>query len=130
MKKKIGKIVFVIVILAFLIIQIYPVLWLFMASVKPTVELSSTPFALPKVVTFENFARVLSDGMIGTYMWNSLKVTGISLILIIFLSGTAGYALSKFRVRGKGKIYAFFQNKIIKNPAIKKCSFKFCLIHV
>lgn len=108
MKKKIGKIIFVIVILAFLIIQIYPVLWLFMASIKPTVELSSTPFALPKVVTFENFARVLSDGMIGTYMWNSLKVTGISLILIILLSGTAGYALSKFRVRGKGKIYAFF----------------------
>lgn len=73
----------------------------FMASVKPTIELSTTPFALPKVVTFENFIKVFSDGKIGIYMWNSLKVTGISLILIIFLSSTVGYALSKFRIRGK-----------------------------
>ena len=77
MKKKIGKIVFAIVILAFLLIQVYPIIWLFMASVKPTIELSTTPFALPKVVTFENFIKVFSDGKIGIYMWNSLKVTGI-----------------------------------------------------
>ena len=68
----------------FLLIQVYPIIWLFMASVKPTIELSTTPFALPKVVTFENFIKVFSDGKIGIYMWNSLKVTGISLILIIF----------------------------------------------
>lgn len=65
MKKKIGKIVFAIVILAFLLIQVYPIIWLFMASVKPTIELSTTPFALPKVVTFENFIKVFSDGKIG-----------------------------------------------------------------
>ena len=41
-------------------------------------------------------------------MWNSLKVTGISLLLIIVLSATAGYALSKFRVRGRRKVYSFF----------------------
>ena len=73
MKKKIGKIVFAIVILAFLLIQVYPIIWLFMASVKPTIELSTTPFALPKVVTFENFIKVFSDGKIGIYMWNSLN---------------------------------------------------------
>ena len=108
MKKKVLKIAFVLVILAFLIVQIYPVIWLFIASIKPTVELSSHPFALPQTITFENFAKVLGDGNIGTYMWNSLKVTGISLLLIIALSATAGYALSKFRVRGREKIYSFF----------------------
>lgn len=108
MKKKVLKIAFVMVILVFLLVQIYPVIWLFVASIKPTVELSSQPFALPKTITFDNFAKVLGDGNIGTYMWNSLKVTGISLLLIILLSATAGYALSKFRVRGKRKIYSFF----------------------
>lgn len=75
---------------------------------KPSVELASAPFALPKLVTFENFVKVLSDGKIGTYMWNSLKVTGISLLLIVVLSATAGYALSKFKVKGTKKIYSFF----------------------
>ena len=108
MKKNVIKIVFVILILVFLVIQIYPVIWLFIASVKPTVELESEPFAFPKTVTFENFVNVLSDGKIGMYMWNSLKVTGLSLILIVVLSSTAGYALSKFRMRGKKQIYSFF----------------------
>lgn len=108
MKKKIVKIVFAVFIILFLIIQIYTVIWLFIASVKPSVELASAPFALPKLVTFENFVKVLSDGKIGTYMWNSLKVTGISLLLIVVLSATAGYALSKFKVKGTKKIYSFF----------------------
>lgn len=76
MKKKIVKIVFAVFIILFLIIQIYPVIWLFIASVKPSVELASAPFALPKSVTFENFVKVLSDGKIGTYMWNSLEGDG------------------------------------------------------
>ena len=108
MKKNVIKIVFVILILVFLVIQIYPVIWLFIASVKPTVELASEPFAFPKTVTFENFVNVLSDGKIGMYMWNSLKVTGLSLILIVVLSSTAGYALSKYSMRGKKQIYSFF----------------------
>lgn len=108
MKKTIIKVVFAILIISFLIIQIYPVVWLFIASVKPTVELSTAPFALPKTITFENFVKVFSDGKIMTYMWNSLKVTGISLILIVLLSATAGYALSKFKVRGTKQIYSFF----------------------
>ena len=57
MKKKIVKIVFAVFIILFLIIQIYPVIWLFIASVKPSVELASAPFALPKSVTFENFCQ-------------------------------------------------------------------------
>ena len=45
MKKKIGKIVFAIVILAFLLIQVYPIIWLFMASVKPTIVYNAVCFA-------------------------------------------------------------------------------------
>ena len=108
MKGKAIKIIFAVLIILFLIIQIYPVIWLFIASIKPTVELSSAPFAFPENPTLENFVNVLSDGKIGLCMWNSLKVTGISLILIVALSATAGYALSKFRVRGKKIIFSFF----------------------
>lgn len=91
-----------------LIIQIYPVIWLFIASLKDSVELSTTPFSLPKAVTFENYKNVLGDGVIGGYMWNSLKITLISLVLILVLSATIGFALSKFRYKHSKKIYSFF----------------------
>lgn len=108
MKKKVGKLIFSLVILFFLIIQLYPIVWLFIASIKPTVELSTAPFALPHNPTLDNFVKVLSDGKIGLYMWNSIKVTGISLFLIIALSATAGFSLAKFKFRITKSVYAFF----------------------
>lgn len=108
MKKKIRKIIFTIVIFLFLFIQIYPILWLFMASIKPTVELSTTPFGLPHNPTLDNFIKIFRDGKIGLYMWNSIKVTFISLVLIVALSATAGFALAKFNFRLTKKIYTFF----------------------
>lgn len=106
--KNLKKIIFAVAILLFLLIQIYPVFWLFMASIKPTVELSSTPFALPHSPTLQNFVKVISDGKIGRYLYNSIKVTGISLILIVALSATTGFALAKFKFKITGKLYAFF----------------------
>lgn len=108
MKEKAIKYLFVLLLVIFLIIQIYPVIWLFIASLKDSVELSTTPFSLPKAVTFENYKNVLVDGVIGGYMWNSLKITLISLVLILVLSATIGFALSKFRYKHSKKIYSFF----------------------
>ena len=108
MKEKAIKSVFVLLLFVFLIIQIYPVIWLLIASLKNSVELSTTPFALPKVVTFENYKNVLGEGVIGGYMWNSLKITILSLVLILVLSSTIGFALSKFRYKHSKKIYSFF----------------------
>lgn len=106
-KKKIGKIVFLIVICLFLAVQLYPVLWLFLASIKPTTELSAAPFALPKSPTLANYIKIFSDGKILGYMWNSFKITAVSIVLIVFLSATAGFAISKFRFKLTGRIYAF-----------------------
>ena len=108
MKEKAIKYLFVLLLVIFLIIQIYPGIWLFIASLKDSVELSTTPFSLPKAVTFENYKNVLGDGVIGGYMWNSLKITMISLVLILVLSATIGFALSKFRYKHSKKIYSFF----------------------
>lgn len=108
MTKRLRKIIFAVVILLFVVFQLYPIIWLFVASFKPTPELASAPFALPQNPTIDNYIRVLNDGKLGRYMLNSIKVTGGSLILIMAFSSTAGYALSKFRYRVSSKIYSFF----------------------
>lgn len=108
MKKKVVKVIFILVIAAFLVIQLYPVVWLFMASVKTSTELGTAPFALPKTLTFGNYAAILEEGKMLGYMWNSVKVTFCSIVLILIFSSTAGYALSKFNFRMNKKVYAFF----------------------
>lgn len=94
--------------MVFLIIQIYPIIWLLMASMKPTIELSSTPFSFPKNLTFSNYLQVFGEGKIWAYMVNSIKVTTVSLMLIMILSSTAGYALAKFKFRINKFLYSFF----------------------
>ena len=106
--KKRTKVLLGIVVLIFLFIQLYPVLWLFMASLKPTTELSVTPFALPQTPTFANYAAIFKDGSVFRYMLNSLRVTVISILLIVALSSTAGYALAKFHFAISRPIYRFF----------------------
>lgn len=108
MKKKVTKVIFILVIALFLIIQLYPIAWLFMASVKTSTELGTAPFALPKALTFGNYTAILAEGKMLMYMWNSVKVTFCSIILILIFSSTAGYALSKFNFRINKKIYSFF----------------------
>lgn len=102
------KLLFALVVIFFLLIQLYPVLWVFMASIKPTTELSSTPFSLPESPTYMNYLKVIQEGKIWLYMWNSVKVTFISLLLIMTFSSTVGFALSKFRFpRLNSRLYAF-----------------------
>lgn len=108
MKKKVVKVIFILVIAVFLFIQLYPIAWLFMASVKTSTELGTAPFALPKALTFVNYSAILEEGKILMYMGNSVKVTFCSIILILLLSATAGYALAKFNFRINKKVYAFF----------------------
>ncbi len=105
--KRIRKIVFYLVIALFLVIQLYPVFWVFMASIKSNVELSSRPFSLPRSPSFKNYIEIFQEGKIFGYMWNSIKVTVVSLTLIIVFSSTVGYALSKFRYKINRKIYSF-----------------------
>lgn len=105
--KRIRKIAFTAVVIFFLLIQLYPIIWVFMASLKNNVELNSKPFALPTAPSFSNYVRIFREGNIFRYMWNSIKVTGGSLILIMIFSSMVGYALSKFRYKVNSRIYNF-----------------------
>lgn len=107
-KKMTSKALLVVVAGIFLIIQIYPIVWVFIASLKRNSELAVAPFSIPKTLTFENYVSVLKEGKIWIYMWNSVKLTVGSLLLIISLSSTAGYALAKFKEKSAKYFYSFF----------------------
>lgn len=107
-KLKVSKIIFYTVIIILFVLQVYPVFWLFMASLKNSAELSTTPFSLPKILTLMNYVHVLSSGKLFGYIKNSFFVTVESLILIVALSSTAAFAIQKFCFKISKKILAFF----------------------
>lgn len=77
-------------------IQIYPLLWLIMFSLKSNQEIfGKNPLALPKKLLWENYARALFDGNIARYFINSIIVTVVAVIITGILAAMASYAIAR-----------------------------------
>ena len=95
-------------ILLVAVIQTYPILWIFLSSIKPSQEhLMNPPYALPTAPTLANYVSLL-DSMIPTYFKNSVVVAAITLTGIVVLGALAAYPLSKMQFRGRTLVRNFF----------------------
>lgn len=83
-----------ILIVAIVIVQVYPLLWLFITSLRTENDfVTGNPFALPTEITFDNYARAFAVGNLGLNILNSLIVTlGASAAIVLF-GMMAAYAL-------------------------------------
>ncbi|MFC5800271.1 sugar ABC transporter permease [Streptomyces formicae] len=81
------------------VIAVFPVLWVFLTSIKPAQYATTTDFF--KETTFENYTRLLNDTPFLTWFGNSLLVAGLTTVLGVFVAATTGYAVSRFRFPGK-----------------------------
>ena len=81
-------------ILALLIL--IPVLWVVMASVKETVEHYGSPWALPTHIHWQNFADAWTKANMGGYIYYSVFVTGLALIILLVVALPASYCLARF----------------------------------
>ncbi|WP_018751997.1 carbohydrate ABC transporter permease [Paenibacillus sanguinis] len=96
------------IVIAILVIQIYPVVWLMLSSFKSSIELTNMPFSLPTSWSFSNYASVFQESDLFLYIKNTAIVTFSCLALIIFLSATAGFALVKMNFKMNSKLLLFF----------------------
>ncbi|EFM12587.1 binding-protein-dependent transport systems inner membrane component [Paenibacillus curdlanolyticus YK9] len=90
------------------LITLYPLIWLFMSSVKSNEEFYSRPFLLPTKWHWDSFSRAWNVSDMGTGMINSIIVTGISLVLTLVIAALAAYVLSRFQFRFKLLVMGLF----------------------
>ena len=84
------------ILLVFVIIL--PAAWLIMNSLKTNVELFTDSLALPAKVQFANYISAWNKGLY-KYFGNSVIVSSISLISILFLSSLLAYGITRFNSR-------------------------------
>lgn len=91
--------VLVIMLLSVLVVtQVYPLLWLFIYSLKNNEEiLSGRFFALPASPQWKNFTDATQAGHYFQYLKNSLLVTSVTMVGVLFLSSLASFAISRFK---------------------------------
>lgn len=103
-----GNIVSNLVMIIASISCIYPVIWIFYSSLKTQREFDGNPIGLPTSLHFDNYVEVLQDGMLLTYMFNTLRNTVVSLFFILLIAFVTGFILSRYRFRGRSVLYGLY----------------------
>jgi raffinose/stachyose/melibiose transport system permease protein len=86
-----------IVMIAFTILCLYPIIWLFINSFKTNKELFADPWGLPHSLSLKNYIDAFVEGKIGTYFVNSAFIAVCVLVFGILLSSMAAYAITRMR---------------------------------
>jgi ABC-type glycerol-3-phosphate transport system permease component len=107
-----GTLLVTAVLLLWLVIQIYPVIFLFFTSLKADPQILADPFSFPFPPRFENYAAVIegtrTSQSILVYFFNSVVVTVGTLALLLATSSLAGYALARGRFPGSAATQQLF----------------------
>src|SRR4029077_4297517 len=86
---------------------VFPFWWMLMGSLMAPVELfSQVPRLWPSEPDTYAYVRVFSLVPLGRYFANSVLVSVITTVLVVFISSMAGYCFARLRFFGKGLIFA------------------------
>lgn len=99
-------------------LTLFPIYWLFVVSVKPAVELFSTPDIILTKFYWQNYIDVLNDRTLHSYMMNSLIISSGNAVLCTILGFMTCYALSRFNLPGKESIFFWTITNRMAPPAV------------
>lgn len=97
-----------VILLAFALVMIYPLLWMLMSSFTPNEQMFSTMGLLHRTWTLENYIHGWTALSVpfGRFMWNSAVVSLLSIIGNLVSCSLAAYAFARLQFRGRGVLFA------------------------
>jgi len=109
-KKKIRTIITVIGLSLFALVQLFPLYWLFMFSLKSNTDilLSDNVLGWPELFKWEHYDTVFSRSTIPTYFFNSIIYSGATVLLVGILTAMAAYAIARMKWRLSGAVFMVF----------------------
>ena len=105
-----NETIFHLVVLAIGVLMLYPLLWMFSASLKPTSEIFEQTLSLiPKTLSLENYIvgwQFNRTTTFTTFYWNSLQITILSTLGAVIMSSMVAYGFSRIRFKGRNFWYS------------------------
>jgi raffinose/stachyose/melibiose transport system permease protein len=102
---KIFTTLFNILLLAFSLLSIFPIVWILYSSLKTHQEFSLNILSLPTKFHFQNYVEVFWNAKLYQYFLNSVFLAVVSTILTIAIGFITGYFLARFSFRGRNLLY-------------------------
>jgi multiple sugar transport system permease protein len=107
---RLGRVLWLYLPLAFyLAFTLFPIYWLVNSSLKPSRELFTFPLRYwPSPVEIDNYTGALFRTRLGGLYVNSLWISALTCALLLLLIVFGGYAMARFRFRGKSIVIFVF----------------------
>jgi multiple sugar transport system permease protein len=94
------KILVVFALVVLVVNGIYPLVWIFLTSIKNELELIQVPITyFPQSPNFGNYAQVFQAQPFARFFLNSLVISSLATILCVTVAAFAAYALARLRLR-------------------------------
>ena len=112
LKSKKGKQLYIgifVLLAVMVVIQFFPMLWMFLGTFKTDMELTSTiPTIFPEVWNVKNYSEAFEIYDVWENLWNTTYIIGMVLIIQLTNSILSAYALSVMKPRFGGAVQLAF----------------------
>lgn len=117
--KKTGSFFVFIIVFAYAMLSLYPMIWVVLQSLKTETEFLQSIWSLPKSFHLANYNTAFHAGKLFAYLKNTVIVTVASVVVELVLVTMAGFAFSKLKMKFK-KFFLYFilLNMLIPTPVI------------
>jgi raffinose/stachyose/melibiose transport system permease protein len=98
--KKISpkKSIVYLILIIWTVVSLFPIYWMITFSLKTNAEIfGGNTIGLPREFRWTNYIGVFASGNLGIYLMNSIIVTVVTIILVVFISSMASYAMIRMR---------------------------------
>jgi raffinose/stachyose/melibiose transport system permease protein len=97
-----------VLLVGFAVTALFPLLLVGLNSLKLSTQIIADPLALPKHLSWSNFAQAWQYGHFGHGFINSVLLTGTTVLVVLVCSSLAGYVLAGKKLRGRSAIMIYF----------------------
>jgi raffinose/stachyose/melibiose transport system permease protein len=107
--RKIGYGILYLILGIIAIVQIYPLIWLFLFSLKTNQEVfGMSPFSLPQHPQWGNYLKAWTAGHINEYFINSVIYTVVAVVLTVILASFVTFAITRMQWKLSGLVLGLF----------------------
>jgi raffinose/stachyose/melibiose transport system permease protein len=87
---------------------VVPLLFVMIGSFRTTAQVNAVPVGWPSPWVVDNYTAILGASAFWRFLWNSAVIAVIATALAVGFGAMAGFALSRYRFRGREALYGLF----------------------